>query len=328
MEVIVSIHTYNTYGGNSSISLVGQFLAYECPGFGSAIAELDVHVYFKGGKIKKTLESLFEKYHKFIDGLPSSTFYRKKNRFELNFLSGIGDATLVAGFGPPDFELFTESAKEIVGHFPALKAKLKKSDDFDLQAFVDFIESKIEKLPVTEGEFIQLQKKLEAERERKLASMDEWEKLGIDWIDYHPDSRKILDSPFFWHCADDFSPNGNDTGADVLGFYEKWRKMNRDGDGISFFEKLMADWGVSLPLNLDDDFSRETYEESIVGLAFAQIKIDGDSQQKVSELALKTIRSMRERIEELHKDWDLYDERIRTLYLMETKLKGLVQPTH
>jgi uncharacterized protein YfeS len=321
MEIIVLINTYNTYGGHSSISLVGEFFELGIPEFGDAIKELVVHVYFKGGRAKKTLETLFEKYHRYIEGLPNSIFHRKKNRFELSYLSSLGDSSIVSEFGPPKIDLFVDSAKEIASVLPAMKAKLKKNDNFDLEAFLIFIENKMNQLPKNEDEFLKLQEKLEVERKKKLDSMDEWDKLGIDWIDFHPKAREILDSPFFWSSIDDFSPNGNDTGADVLGIYQEWRKKNRIKSGILFFEQLMSNWRVQLPLSDNDEFSRETYEKSIVGLVFAQIKVDGKCESKIRELALDTIQKIKKRISTFHRDWDLYDERMRTLLKMENKLK-------
>jgi len=321
MNITVSVHTYNTYGGNSSISLVGQFLELGIPSFGEAIKELEIHVYFKGGVAKKSLESLFKQYHEFVEKLPSTKFYRKKSRFELNFLSELGGAEIVSGYGPAKHGLFNDSAEEIASAVSMLKPKIKKTDHFKYEEFILFIQNKISQLPKDEIEFGKLQETLETERNRKLDSMDEWEKLGIDWIDFHPKAREILDSSFFWNCTDDFSPNGNDTGADVLSFYQDWRKKNRKKAGITFFNSLMKEWDVRLPPNENDDFSRETYEQSIVGLAFAQLKVDSVCDLDINGLALESIDNARNRITEQHRDWDLYDERIRTFQLIENKLK-------
>ncbi|MBV1909355.1 MAG: hypothetical protein KUG78_08530 [Kangiellaceae bacterium] len=320
MQIGVSIHTYNTYGGHSTISLAGDFLELGIGDFGTSIEELEIHVYFQGGHAKKTLESLFDQYHNFIKGLPSTKFYRKKNRFELNILSELGDSSLVKGYGPPKLGLFIDSTKEIVAALASIKAKLKKGDQFDFDAFLLSMQKRINDLPETEEEFTKLQQLVDDERKRKRDAMDEWEKLGVDWIDYHPQAREILDSPFYWNCADDFSPNGNDTGADVLGFYEEWRPKNKKRSGISFFDNLMSDWKVSLPPDESDDYARQTYEDSILGLAFAQLKIDGTCEQKIGCLAVNAIDGIKKRMTELHQDWDLFEERMKTLEIMNQKL--------
>ena len=320
MEISVSIHTYNTYGGHSTVSLVGDFLELNTPNFGSSIEELEIHVYFRGGRAKKTLESLFDQYHDFLKGLPSTKFYRKKNRFELNILSELGDSGLVKGYGPPKLGLFVDCAKEIIESLTLLKPKLKKSDLFDFDVFLSSMQNKVKDLPDTEEKFALLQQQIDKERQRKRDSMDEWDKLGVDWIDYHPKAREILDSPFYWNCVDDFSPNGNDTGADVLGFYEEWRPKNKKRSAISFFNSLMSDWEVSLPVDQNDDYARQMYEESIIGLAFAQLKIDSICEEQISGMAVDALNGMEKRITELHKDWDLYEERMKTLGFMKQKL--------
>jgi len=320
MEIIVSVHTYNTYGGHGTLTLVGKYLELEALNYGSAVKELDIHVYFAGGKISRHLESLSEQYHEFLSGLPSTKFYRKKAKFELNFASELGNADLVSGFEPPDLELFTDSVKEVVASLEVLNAKLKKSDDFDLEKFNTFLNLKLENIPKDDESFKRLQSRLEKEDMRKQASMSEWDKLGIDWEDYHPDSRKLLDSPFFWSCIDDFSPNGNDTGADVLELYRDWKHQNPKGNGANFLGNLLDDWGVEWPSNKDDEYSRTTYEEMILGLSFAQIKLEGECETAITKESLKVVRQVRQRITDKHRDWEHFEERLRTLDELEGKL--------
>jgi uncharacterized protein YfeS len=318
MKISVLVHTHNTYGGNPSISLTGQFLELGCPGFGTAIQELEIHVYFRSSRFRAQIDS---QYHQFLESLPDSKFHRKKNRFELSFVSALGDATIVSGCGPAELDLFIGSAKEIMTALPGIKAKLKKGDNFDFAGVMIFIAEKMKHLPQTEAEFAQLQRDVEAERKRKLASLNEWDKLGVDWADFHPQARAILDTPFFWDCTNDFSPNGNDTGADVLDFYQAWRRRNRNGDAMKFFTRLMKEWEVTMPPPDDDPFSRETYAEAIIGLAFAQLKIEGACESEVVHLALAALKESCQRMQAFHSDWILLPEKLSTLAIMESKLK-------
>jgi uncharacterized protein YfeS len=320
LEIIVSVHTYNTYGGHGTLTLVGKYLELEVPDFGSAINELDIHVYFSGGQISQHLKSLSEQYHEFLSSLPSTKFYRKKAKFELNFVSELGNAELVSGYKPPNLELFINSTNEVVSLIEMLKSKIKKSDNFDFQEFNSFLQSKLDNLPKDKAQFDELQSHIENENMSKQAAMSDWDKLGIDWEDYHPVSRKILDSPFFWSCIDDFSPNGNDTGADVLELYRDWKQQNPKGKGANFLGHLLDDWGVEWPSNKDDEYSRTTYEEMILGLSFAQIKLDGECETAITEESLKVIGKIRQRIIDKHRDWEHFEERLRTLDELESKL--------
>lgn len=320
MEILVSIHTYNTYGGHSTLTLVGKYLELGAPDFGEAIETLDIHVYFSGGKISRHLESLSDQYHSYLAELPSTNFYRKKAKFELNFVSDLGSADLVSGYGPPDLTLFTSSVKEVASSLQILKSKLKKSDDFLLEEFFAFLQLKVKEIPSDEETFASLQAEIENEDARKHDSMDEWDKLGIEWEDYHPKSRELLNSPFFWSATDDFSPNGNDTGADVLELYRDWMEENPKVGVTEFLDNLMDDWGIERPFNDDDEFSRTTYEEMVLGLSFAQIKLKGVCEEKIRNLALKAVNDTRYRVKTNHKDWEHYKERLRTLDVIEDKL--------
>ena len=155
--------------------------------------------------------------------------------------------------------------------------------------------------------------------------MSDWDKLAIDWEDFHPRARDILDEVFYWDCTDDFAPNGNDTGADVLELYQEWRTENQQRPAGAFFDQLMSEWDVSIPAN-GDKFSLTTFEESIVGLAFAQLKIDGDCEAEIRTRALDSLAQQRQRTQELHRDWALFGERMRTLQLLESKLKAVPPP--
>ncbi len=45
---------------------------------------------------------------------------------------------------------------------------------------------------------------------------DPWSVVHVDWDRMHPEARTILDQPEDWSSGYDFSPRGNDTGADIF----------------------------------------------------------------------------------------------------------------
>ena len=322
MEIWINIHTYNTYGGNPSLSLVGQYFQLNLPDFGPAINEFDIHVYFRSGNgPTKTLESIYDRYHLFIQSLPTAKFFRKKGKFEINFLSKLGNADVVSGFGPPKLELFISGAHEIAGTLSVISEKLKKRDPFAASAFLNEIHAKLVRLPKSPEEFTELQAQIKAALVKRNEAMSEWDKLGVDWADYHPRAREILDDVFYWDCVDDFAPNGNDTGADVLEMYREWRAGNKKRSAMVFFAELLQGWEVAVPPQ-GDEFSTTTFAESAVGLAFAQLKLDGGCEEQVRSQALDSLAQQRQRVNALHRDWDLFEERMKTLDLLETKLKA------
>jgi uncharacterized protein YfeS len=289
---------------------------------GSAIEEIEVHVYFKSsGGPKRSLESVFERFERFIPSLPEAKYSRKKAKLEISYVSHLGGSEVVKGYGPPKLELFVAGAREIAGELDVLRKKLTPTDDFRTEVFFEALRRKLDALPKDDNELVALKTVLDAQAAVERAAMDEWDKLGIDWDDFHPQSRVLLDAPFLWSCTDDFSPNGNDTGADVLGLFSDWRKSARRSPVAPFLDQLMRDWGIVVPPQADDESMRTVWEEARIGLAFAQLKIDGFCDEGVRAHALEGIAECRGRVVEKLRNWALYDERLRTLEVMEAKLK-------
>jgi len=141
--------------------MVADFLRRGCPRFGSAVGELDIHVYFDTRKTGDEFRTPFDLY---ITKLPLSRFLRKKKSISLHFLTGLGDSRLVEGYGPPRFDLFVGSAREIVRELALIEKKLKPNDDFDYPAFRSFVDQRISELPKSEAEFMQLVESLHKER--------------------------------------------------------------------------------------------------------------------------------------------------------------------
>ncbi len=92
-----------------------------------------------------------------------------------------------------------------------------------------------------------------------------------------------------WDVCDEWAPNGNDTGADVLELYRDWRKRNRKTKAETFFKQLMQGWGVTLPPDPADESNMHTYHQAIVGLAFAQLKLHAKCDPPIASLALQSI---------------------------------------
>jgi uncharacterized protein YfeS len=93
-----------------------------------------------------------------------------------------------------------------------------------------------------------------------------------------------------WDVCDEWAPNGNDTGADVLELYRDWRKRNRNTKAEKYFQLLMHDWEVTVPPDPSDEYSTQTYHQAIVGLAFAQLKLHAKCDPPIALLALKSLQ--------------------------------------
>lgn len=216
----------------------------------------------------------------------------------------------------PNLPIFTQGLRDILAALPLLKTKLKASDAFDFQGFLSHCEAKQLQLPESEEDLTALLENLKAAEWRKRAGMSEWDKLGIDWDEFHPRARAILDDTFYWDCADDFAPHGNDTGADLLESYRDWLKKHRDGQVLRFLESLAREWGDL------GEFERGILDQAHIALAFADLKLRGTCDPDAKQLALEAIESQRTEAQ-ADTTWVHRDERLRTLDILEKKLNSL-----
>jgi hypothetical protein len=319
MTIYVSARTYGA-GGGPALSWVGPFFAFRHPDFGTAIRELEVEVHFAtprvpGGDFKE----IEDRYEAFLATLPTTKFHRKRATFELAYLSRIGDSRRVADSRADDLDLFVRGAQEMAAELAIIGPKLKRSDAFDFAAFSGWLRTRLAALPQTEAELRQLTERLAVEARSQAEAMDPWGRLDIDWDEYHPQARELLDDPFYWECANDFAPHGNDTGADILEFYRE--RGDRTQSGGQFLDGVLRDWGMDPMQPPDDPLMVPVWEDAKIAVAFAQLKIDATCEEAVRAGALDAIARCRTRIKAKHADWELLGERLQTLENMESKLK-------
>lgn len=122
----------------------------------------------------------------------------------------------------------------------------------------------------------------------------------------HPRFRDIAAEAFYYDCTDDFSPFGNDDGADTLAFLEDWyREGGRDDEVAEFLDNLLENWDLGVPpemLQADSEAieawgvegdMHENFLQSVcnawVATAFGQLKISGKVDPDMRSGALSAI---------------------------------------
>ena len=323
MEFLVLYRTYNIYGSHKDFSLIGEYLTCGCPDFGDAINEIDITIHFEeAGPPRETLEQTHRQHHLYLEKLPVCTFYRSKKRVALAFESKVttGRALRHSEREPINVEWVKTCFQEIIALVPLVERKLKKTDDFRFELLEEYLRAKLSTLPATSEDLESLSEHLSLETKKKLSTLTEWEKLGVDWEDYHADARGVLNEPFVWRLSDEFAPNGNDTGADVLGMYREWIEKNRSKSSTVFFEQLMEAWEVDIGAPYKNEYTSYTYFQSIVGLAFSEYKLKATCDKTVKTLAVAAIERQ---LESLDTEWKRYEDCKKKLGACRTMLKKM-----
>jgi uncharacterized protein YfeS len=318
MQFSVMARTYNTYGGHSTLSLISGFLLGDAGDFGSAVSELTVTFHFPHtGQALSSLEQLYADFHANRQSLPKVVFRRKRGQASIDIASELLDGKDWEQRRGLSLPLFKAGVAETIAALELLKNRLTAKDDFHLAAFLAHCNEARSRLPSTVEDLAALADECKKRQAAGYAAMSPWERLGIDWRDFHPDARKHLDDPFFWECSNDFAPNGNDTGADLLAEYREWLRRNPSGDPIKFYQGLIRRWGF--PPQPSSDLDRTVMDEAAVALAFAEFKLRADCRPAVAALARTAIQRQRQQAMEAV-NWPHQEERLKSLDRLEAKL--------
>ncbi|HEY7330941.1 MAG TPA: hypothetical protein VH592_25105 [Gemmataceae bacterium] len=302
MDIFVCQKTYNTYGGSLLFSAVGDLLTTRLEDYGSGVESIELIACLphRRRKFLSTLGELFDQHHKFLKTFPYVAFRRKLKRVEMSFRSEHFFAEDEED-GKPSAKTYSVAAEEVAAALPLLKKRIKPTDDFDVERFLKdasrVLATKIGSLK----EWQRIEGQAAEKRQAIQATKSPWELLEIDWSEYHPKARDILDDPFFWEGADDLAPHGNDTGFDLLEDFKDWDKRHRTRSPMLFFDRLLKKWGVEpmdwsitdeatvLKLDKADSISLSLCDEAAIALAFAVLKRRAKCPREIVRMALAAL---------------------------------------
>lgn len=290
----------------------GDFLEEGAPDFGPNPALLFVRPHFRNVEGWVGFPQILDGYNARLSKLPKVKVLNKMRLVEIEYLSNVcmgDDLECVHYNAEPGFnvnwrddlerrhhtydvELLQRFCSELLEILPTFRKRLAKVDDFDFDSFLEWAALRFKDLPSTDEALKEYTTALYSKPE-KSKKAESWDDLLIDWSKYHPQARETLDDLFYWDCVNEYAPHGNDEGADVLEHFQSWRKRNKAGDSKKFFKRLMQEWGV---LNHPEDKLQDTYEPSLIGLAFAHLKIDAACPSWVRDEALKILRQQRKNV--------------------------------
>lgn len=290
--------SYGEYGGNLSLSPIGSFLGWAMGDTDFGISELEVTIYFsRRRRIPGDTVHDHARFAALLDSLPRTKFQAAKQKLSIQYHSGlkpVKDVLDKREFVP---DVFRDALAEMILVFASVEPNLRKKANLAFPAFVEAVRRAAQSLPKAEGALRKLIKEI-GERERAQFAALPWdEQLDIDWSEFHPRAKEMLNDPFYWNCVDDNAPHGNDTGADVLELFKEWRAKKKKTSPSRFLDETLDAWGggaasPALPKDMPS-LSQATVEltqdEAAIALAFAQIKLEGTCDRTVRQRALASI---------------------------------------
>lgn len=294
MEFFVMSRTYNSYGGHQTLGLLPDLLIRQQDSFGRAIEQLTLTFHFPtSGPPRPTLQESYSKHQVYRGTLPKVVFTRSRRRVAIDVASSLLDGSTWNQNRGLSLSLLESAAREAVEALSLLRMRISAKDEFDLDAFLAHASQFTEAFPRTEGELSTFSERRKADRAARLSAKSPWDLIDVEWGDFHGNARSLLNDPFFWDPTNDFSPHGNDTGADLLTDYLKWNRKFPERDASDFFPGLLRRWQISE--DTQDSMLRPVVDQAMVALAFAEIKVLGQCAAGVKAKAVDAIRRMEAR---------------------------------
>jgi len=122
----------------------------------------------------------------------------------------------------------------------------------------------------------------------------------------HPAFVKLCRSEFYYDCIDDFSPFGNDDGAEILSNLEEWYQEKKGkGDIVKWLFRTIDEYGFKYKsegaskmleakelqeLEETDPHFISSMDHAIIAAAFGQMKISGHVDKGLKEIALMALQ--------------------------------------
>jgi len=169
----------------------------------------------------------------------------------------------------------------------------------DASQLAHAIEESKASLPTDSDSILNYMRQLDEARRASVKTPASLDELEIEWTQYHPAARRVLDAPLFWSETDDDAPHGNDTGSDLLAAFKRWNKRNPAGSYEGYVDRLLSRWGLTPEKargQLDETQLDSVRQEADIALAFAAIKVRGSCEGREARAAISAIDK---RIEQL-----------------------------
>jgi len=325
VKILCLARGYASYGA-SILTSAGQHLEQYLVSVEPADLTIEVMAYLPHeGPAKRTLEHSLEQHLKRFPDQARATYRAKTGKLNIEYPSSLSEAE---SFGRPGgiyavSHLLTKALDElcdaILDGLRIKPAIWKSVDGIQLSSA---IEASRKSLPTDAADLLAHMRQMDETRKAAATSPKSVDDLEIDWGQYHPSARMVLNSPLFWSEGDDDSPHGNDTGSDLLAAFKRWNKKNPTSSYSGYVDRLLSRWGLSPEKatgKLDDEQLSWLRQEADIALAFAVLKLRGKCQEGELRTAISAINT---RIARLHDHKDRVQKLISLKDILEAHLSA------
>jgi hypothetical protein len=215
-----------------------------------------------------------------LSSLPKKSFQRQKRRLSVELRGDPRldnqDGVYLTNITREEMRIGAEMLRDALTY---VQSTLKLADGVDLSALIAAAATlALRDWPSDEA--LRESCRIAHEKDRaRIKAMDPWSMIDMDG--FHRDARKVLDHPSDWSQSDDFSPHGNDLGADILG---AWSRLKRQS--VSEIAQYFQ-----IDLASDDAAAGMARIQISQALAFGHIKKSAACPKDVAQLALQILRT-------------------------------------
>ena len=286
---------YNSFGG-SILTSAAEHLQLKLKDIEPIDLTIEVVAFVAHeGPPKRTLESLLEQHILRFPQHVRVRYRAKAGKLDVEYPSSLkesetfgrpGGIYAVAHVLPRALDELSKAVVEGLRLKPAIWSKI------DVSRLIEAVEKSKASLPANPEQISDYMRGMDEARKASLKVPTSIDDLDIEWAQYHPAARTMLDTPFFWSEIDDDSPHGNDTGSDLLAAFKHWNKRNPTASYEGYVDRLLGRWGLTAEKTrgrVDEIQLDWIREEADIALAFAAIKLRGSCGEREARAAMVAI---------------------------------------
>lgn len=319
MKLNLAIRTFNGFGGGAAFGSVIALVELNEESFGDGLEEIELQLNFKSSlpfskqrapfskkRVDSSLRAKYEEFHnQECAALPIRRFLRKKRRLKVETIANFASAEEAwQNSHPLNLEWQAAALDILIRELDLCRKKFKPADNFRFDDYLSWLRRQYENLPKTQREAKRLDRLWQNADTEKREHLSEWDALGLDWEDYHAAARDVVADHRLWNQGHDFAPNGNDNGADIIHSFRSEKSRWARGGGKAFYRNLARDWGFDPEAIPDDSIGYRTKRESIIGLAFAFLKLFAYCPDWLADETIRTIEYYKTHLALHHSEWE------------------------